>query len=86
MLQDRSWLYFAVLSRSLATGMIGVLLGVYLAELRLSPTVIGLVVMLPPAIWELQHSGLPHPSLYGWLGALFYLWVLDRDLWAENFG
>ena len=28
----------------------------------------------------------PLGVLHGWLGALFYLWVLDRDLWAENFG
>lgn len=44
MLQDRSWLYIAVFVRALATGMIGVLLGVYLAELRLSPSAIGVVV------------------------------------------
>ncbi|HEU5137988.1 MAG TPA: MFS transporter [Steroidobacteraceae bacterium] len=44
MLQDRTWLYVAVLARSLATGMIGVLLGLYLAELKLSPSAIGVVV------------------------------------------
>jgi MFS family permease len=44
MLQDRTWLYLAVLARSLATGMVGVLLGVYLAELRLSASTIGVVV------------------------------------------
>jgi MFS family permease len=44
MFQDRTWLYVAVLARSVATGMIGVLLGVYLAELKLSPSAIGLVV------------------------------------------
>jgi MFS family permease len=44
MLQDRSWLYVAVLARSLATGMIGVLLGVYLATLHLSASMIGVVV------------------------------------------
>lgn len=26
----------------------------------------------------------PLAVLHGWLGALFYLWVLNRDLWAEN--
>ena len=30
---DRRWLYSAVLARSLATGMMGVLLGIYLASL-----------------------------------------------------
>jgi len=28
----------------------------------------------------------PLAVLHGWVGALFYLWVLDRDLWVENFG
>jgi hypothetical protein len=28
----------------------------------------------------------PLGVLHGWLGALFYLWVLERDMWVENFG
>jgi hypothetical protein len=28
----------------------------------------------------------PLGVLHGWLGGLFYLWVLNRDLWAETFG
>jgi hypothetical protein len=28
----------------------------------------------------------PLGFLHGWLGGLFYLWVLNRDLWAEAFG
>jgi hypothetical protein len=28
----------------------------------------------------------PLGVLHGWAGGLFYLWVLNRDLWAENFG
>lgn len=44
MLQDRTWLHVAVLARSLATGMMGVLLGLYLAGLNLSPSAIGAVV------------------------------------------
>jgi MFS family permease len=43
-IQDRTWLYVAVLARSLATGMIGVLLGMYLAALELTPSAIGIVV------------------------------------------
>jgi hypothetical protein len=35
----------------------------------------------------LRHRNLwPLGVLHGWLGALFYLWVLDRDLLVENFG
>jgi len=41
---DRSWLYIAVSVRSLATGMMGVLLGLYLAELRLGADAIGVIV------------------------------------------
>ena len=44
MMRDRNWLYVAVLARSLATGMIGVLLGVYLATLKLSAAEIGAVI------------------------------------------
>jgi hypothetical protein len=28
----------------------------------------------------------PLGVLHGWLGALFYLWILGRDMWVENFG
>jgi MFS family permease len=41
---DRRWLYAAVLARSLATGMMGVLLGIYLASLGLTANAIGVVV------------------------------------------
>ena len=44
MVKDRTSIYLAVFARSLATGMIGVLLGVHLAALELSPATIGLVV------------------------------------------
>jgi MFS family permease len=42
--RDRGWLYFAVFVRSLATGMIGVLLGIYLSELHLGVDAIGIIV------------------------------------------
>lgn len=28
----------------------------------------------------------PLGILHGWLGVLFYLWGMGRDMWAENFG
>ena len=40
----RGWLYFAVSVRSIATGMIGVLLGIYLSELKLGADAIGVIV------------------------------------------
>jgi hypothetical protein len=27
----------------------------------------------------------PLGVVHGWLGGLFYLWILERDLWAEHF-
>lgn len=41
---DRQSLYAAAFVRSVATGMIGVLLGVYLAELKLDATTIGVLI------------------------------------------
>lgn len=41
---DRRWIYSAVLARSLATGMMGVLLGIYLASLELDAKAIGVVI------------------------------------------
>lgn len=41
---DRQWLYAAVLARSVATGMMGVLLGIYLASLTLDAEAIGIVI------------------------------------------
>jgi hypothetical protein len=32
------------------------------------------------------HNLWPIGILQGWLGALFYLWVLHEDLWAETLG
>jgi MFS family permease len=43
---DRQWLYAAVLARSVATGMMGVLLGIYLASLSLDAKSIGVVIGL----------------------------------------
>ena len=41
---DRRWIYSAVLVRSLATGMMGVLLGIYLSGLALDANAIGVVI------------------------------------------
>ena len=45
-LHDRQWLYAAALVRSVATGMMGVLLGIYLASLSLGANAIGVVIGL----------------------------------------
>ena len=43
-LEDRHLLFIATFLRALATGMVGVVLGVYLARLELGPAQMGLVV------------------------------------------
>src|SRR5881394_2736507 len=43
---DRRWLFLAVFARSLATGLIGVQLGVHLAALDLPASTVGLVIGL----------------------------------------
>lgn len=43
---DRHWIYGAAFLRSVATGMMGVLLGIYLASVELSPNAIGAVIGL----------------------------------------
>lgn len=44
MIRDRRLLYSAAFLRAIATGMMGVLLGIYLARLGFSPAAIGLVI------------------------------------------
>jgi MFS family permease len=45
-MNDRRWIYVAAFVRSVATGMIGVLLGIYLAQLEMTPAMIGVTVGL----------------------------------------
>src|SRR5512145_920611 len=44
MIRDRRILYATAFLRALATGMMGVLLGIYLARMAFTPTQIGLVI------------------------------------------
>lgn len=45
----------------------------------------GLELVLIPLY--LRHRNLlPLAVIHGWIGALFYLWVLNEDLWVKNFG
>lgn len=44
MLRDRRILYATAFLRALATGMMGVLLGIYLARMAFTPSQIGLVI------------------------------------------
>jgi hypothetical protein len=33
-----------------------------------------------------ERNLIPLAVVHGWLGAFFYLWVLNVDLWRETFG
>ena len=56
------------------------LLHVYDARLVVATFLLELVI-IPLYMW--QRNLWPLGALHGWLGALFYLWVLDRDLLGE---
>lgn len=38
------------------------------------------------ALYFRERNVLPLAVAHGWLGTLFYLWVLDVDLWMQTFG
>lgn len=57
---------------------------IHAPDLRLVAATFALEVVIIPLY--LRHRNLwPLGVLHGWLGGLFYLWVLNRDLLAENF-
>jgi hypothetical protein len=58
------------------------LLHVYDARLVMATFLLELVII---PLYMRQRNLWPLGALHGWLGALFYLWVLDRDLLAEVF-
>jgi hypothetical protein len=42
------------------------------------------LVVIPLYLW--RRNLWAYGVLHGWLGAVFWLWVLGRDQWAEHFG
>ncbi|HVK15892.1 MAG TPA: CPBP family glutamic-type intramembrane protease [Fimbriiglobus sp.] len=42
------------------------------------------LVVIPLYLW--RRNLWAYGVLHGWIGALFWLWVLGRDQWVENFG
>jgi drug/metabolite transporter (DMT)-like permease len=58
-----AWAVYTITAKTLADADQVVVVG--------CATVIGVLVMIPPAAWELGHRGWPAPSPQGWLGALF---------------
>src|SRR5262245_27977825 len=57
---------------------------VHASDPRLVAGTFALELVIIPLYFR-HHNLWPLGVLHGWVGALFYLWVLDRDLWAENF-
>jgi uncharacterized protein len=58
---------------------------VHADDLRLAAGTFALELVLVP-LYLRSRNLWPLGVLHGWVGGLFYLWVLNRDLWAENFG
>ncbi|HYT93583.1 MAG TPA: CPBP family glutamic-type intramembrane protease [Gemmataceae bacterium] len=66
----------------LGAGLFG-LVHIYDVRLVAGTTLLELVVI---PLFLRQRNVWPLGVLHGWLGGLFYLWILNRDLWAEAFG
>jgi hypothetical protein len=58
---------------------------VHADDLHLAAATFALELVLVP-LYRRDRNLWPLGVLHGWAGGLFYLWVLNRDLWAENFG
>ncbi len=58
---------------------------VHANDWRLVPPTIVLELLIVP-LYLRDRNLWPLGLLHGWLGGLYYLWVLGRDMWAENFG
>jgi drug/metabolite transporter (DMT)-like permease len=65
------WMLAAVLAWAAYTVFAKRLVDVDSVVVIACTTVIGLILMIPPALWELRHGAWPHPSLSAWLGTLF---------------
>ena len=58
---------------------------VHINDARVMAATFGLQLVLVP-IYFRDRNLIPLAVVHGWLGALFYLWVLDVDLWQQTFG
>ena len=58
---------------------------VHVYDWRLAAATFGLELAVIP-LYLRNRNLWPLGILQGWLGALFYLWVLNIDVWAETFG
>ena len=56
---------------------------IHLPDLALVAATCMLELALIP-LYQRHRNLWPLGVVHGWLGAFFYLWVLDRDLWAEQ--
>jgi uncharacterized protein len=54
-------------------------------DLPLAAGTFALELLIVP-LYRRDRNLWPLGVLHGWVGGLFYLWVLNRDLWVENFG
>jgi hypothetical protein len=58
---------------------------VHLYDVRLAAGTFALELVAIPLYLRYRNLW-PLGVLHGWLGALFYLWVLNQDLWVQAFG
>jgi hypothetical protein len=58
---------------------------VHINDWRVMLATLGLQLVFVPLYFR-DRNVFPLAVVHGWLGALFYLWVLGIDLWDETFG
>jgi hypothetical protein len=75
-LRARHWLIALVTA--------GIFSLVHINDARVMAATFGLQLVLVP-IYFRDRNVIPQGIVHGWLGALFYLWVLDVDLWEQTF-
>jgi uncharacterized protein len=82
-LEKIPWLHDKRILIVLLTG--GLFALVHINDWRVMLATFALELAFVPMYW--QHRNLiPIAIVHGWLGAFYYLWVLDVDLWVETFG
>jgi hypothetical protein len=71
---------------ALVTLIAAVIFGaVHADDLRLAAGTFAIELVIVP-LYLRDRNVWPLGVLHGWVGGLFYLWILNRDLWVENFG
>ncbi len=70
---------------ALVVGTAALFAAIHFYDWRLAAATFAFELVAIP-LYLRYHNLWPLGILQGWLGALFYLWILREDLWVESFG